>query len=448
MMRNPNVLSTIVLNWNRLATLRVTVESYLETIEGEYELFIVDNASTDGSRDYLKALQEQGRARVILLEENIGGLAYNEVLRLTSGSLIHLSENDQLFLPGWSEHVRDAFKLFPDLGQLSLFADIPTDYEGWGPKPSTRIRLKNGKVLYEAQYNLTTSAIARAELFFEHGVRVTNLEGLDYKFPADGKLSADIKAAGYWCAWSDHYYVRNLGHEVAEYEADPDYYHGNYASKPWVGVEGWQERIASQKTQPKLTRASLVHPSRTVSPEKALHAVREIPSRLWSRFDSVTAESEVIDFIFSLVRLIKPVRALETGTWLGLTAIAIGKAMKQNGFGYLTSIEIDPEAQATAAKNIVDAGVHEQVTSHHASTLDFPFEGIFDFAYFDTSIDIRQSEFARIFPNLAQGATIVIQNTRLEETGSTQVLSAIIKTFGLVGTDLETPRGLWLGKKT
>ncbi|MCA3035014.1 MAG: glycosyltransferase, partial [Rhodocyclaceae bacterium] len=297
MMRNQNLLSTIVLNWNRVSTLRVTVESYLETIEGEYELFIVDNASTDGSREYLEALQAQGRASVIFLEENIGGLAYNNVLPLTKGSLIHLSENDQLFLPGWSGHVRDAFELFPDLGQLSLFADIPTDYEGWGPKPSTRLRFKNGKVLYEAQYNLTTSAIARAELFFEHGVRVTNLEGLDYKFPADGKLSADIKAAGYWCAWSDHYYVRNLGHEVAEYEADPDYYRANYASKPWVGVDGWLERISLQKKQPSLTRSSIVHRTRMISPEKAEQPVGGVPSRLWSRFDSASAETEVIDFV-------------------------------------------------------------------------------------------------------------------------------------------------------
>lgn len=446
-MRNPNLLSTIVLNWNRVSTLRVTVESYLETIEGEYELFIVDNASTDGSREYLEALQAQGRANVVFLEENIGGLAYNDVLHLTTGGLIHLSENDQLFLPGWSEHVRDAFGLFPDLGQLSLFADIPTDYEGWGPKPSTRIRLKNGKVLYEAQYNLTTSAIARAEVFFEHGVRVTNLEGLDYKFPADGKLSADIKAAGYWCAWSDHYYVRNLGHEVAEYEADPDYYRANYASKPWVGVDGWLARISNQQNQPKLTRASVVHSGRMVSPEKAEHPVGEVPSRLWSRFDSASSETEVIDFVFSLVRLLKPRLALETGTWLGLNAIGIGKAMKQNGFGHLISLELDADAQATAARNIADAGLQAQVTSHHASSLDFPTEALFDFAYFDTSIDIRHAEFASFFPALTSGATILFQNTRQPETGDASRLQELIETFGLVGIDLATPRGLWLGKK-
>ena len=29
----------------------------------------------------------------------------------------------------------------------------------------------------------------------------------------------DVKAAGFWCAWSERYYVRNVGHEVAEFEA-------------------------------------------------------------------------------------------------------------------------------------------------------------------------------------------------------------------------------------
>jgi predicted O-methyltransferase YrrM len=214
-----------------------------------------------------------------------------------------------------------------------------------------------------------------------------------------------------------------------------------------VGVEGWQERIASQKTQPKLTRSSVVHSGRMVSPEKAEHPVGEVPSRLWSRFDSASSETEVIDFVFSLVRLIKPQRALETGTWLGLTAIAIGKAMKQNGFGHLTSIEIDREAQATAANNIASAGLQAQVTSHHASSLDFPTEAFFDFAYFDTSIDIRHAEFARFFPALTTGATVLFQNTRHHETGDASLLQELIETFGLVGIGLATPRGLWLGKK-
>ena len=50
------MISTIILNWNRADLLRKTVESYLETIKGGFELFIVDSASIDASHDYLREL--------------------------------------------------------------------------------------------------------------------------------------------------------------------------------------------------------------------------------------------------------------------------------------------------------------------------------------------------------------------------------------------------------
>ena len=54
------MISTIILNWNRAALLRKTVESYLETIKGGFELFIVDSASIDASHDYLRELDSKG----------------------------------------------------------------------------------------------------------------------------------------------------------------------------------------------------------------------------------------------------------------------------------------------------------------------------------------------------------------------------------------------------
>ncbi|MFN7673052.1 MAG: hypothetical protein ACK5O6_00090, partial [Betaproteobacteria bacterium] len=78
---------------------------------------------------------------------------------------------------------------------------------------------------------------------------------------------------------------------------------------------------------------------------------------------------------------------------------------------------------------------------------DFPLETAFDFAFFDTSTDIRQAEFARFFPSLVKGATIIFQNTREPQTGKVLALEDLIARFGIVGIDLATPRGLWLGRK-
>ena len=212
------MISTIILNWNCAALLRKTVESYLETIKGGFELFIVDSASIDASHDYLRELDSQGLATVLFLEKNVGGDAFNRVLPLTRGDLVHFSANDLEFLPGWSEHAVAAFETFADLGQLSLFADVPTDDEAWEQKPA-QARLSKGKMLYEARGNVSASSVLRALLFRERRLRVETLENGPLRFPADGKLSMDVKAAGFWCAWSERYYVRNVGHEVAEFEA-------------------------------------------------------------------------------------------------------------------------------------------------------------------------------------------------------------------------------------
>ncbi|MGH9356172.1 MAG: glycosyltransferase family 2 protein, partial [Terriglobia bacterium] len=275
-----SVLSTIILNWNRSGLLRQTVESYTRTVTGRFELFVVDNASTDDSREFLRRVEADGLAKVLYLSENIGGLAFNEAIPLTTGDLIHLSENDQIFLPGWFEHVTSSFTAFPDLGQLSLFSGVATDEEAHGDSAPSDLRFAKGKILYAARGNLTTSSVLRASLLREGGIRLTNIERGNFKFPDDGKLSADVKAAGYWCAYSDRYYVRNLGHEVTEFEANPDYYQENYASKPWVGVAGWQERVARQKSRPKINRFSSVFSGRPALPEKTPGDVGGKPARL------------------------------------------------------------------------------------------------------------------------------------------------------------------------
>jgi glycosyltransferase involved in cell wall biosynthesis len=50
-----SVISIVVLNWNRSDLLKETIDSYLNTVTVPYELFIIDNASADDSRE-LKAI--------------------------------------------------------------------------------------------------------------------------------------------------------------------------------------------------------------------------------------------------------------------------------------------------------------------------------------------------------------------------------------------------------
>lgn len=441
------MISTIVLNWNRASLLKKTIDSYFDTTHTRSgtELFVVDNASTDGSREYLHQLESASSIHVIYLSENIGGAAYNHAIPLAQGDLIHLSENDQEFLPGWLEHVVQSFNIFGDLGQLSLFSDVPTDEEAWEPKPS-HLRFSRGKILYEAHGNVGTSSIIRSTLFRDRGLKVSTIELGSFKFPNDGQLSSDVKSAGYWVAWSDRYYVRNLGHEIAEFEANPTYYEENYSSKPWVGVEGWRARIDQQKRLPKIRRQSIALPDLPAVPEKTAHPVHGKPARLWSMFDGFTAETEVLDLLHVLVRLIKPERVLETGTWLGLASCAIGSALVANGFGRLTTLEVNADAHLCALENLKRFRIEHVVDALLLSSMDFTPTVKFDLVLFDSELALRIEEFHRFRQWLNDEAVIVFHDTAPHHRVVGEAVKALVAKGVIVGLDLPTPRGIFLGK--
>ncbi len=437
-------LSTIVLNWNRETLLEKTLRSYLATVTGAAELIIVDNANTDGARAIIARTPCKA---ALLLDANLGGEAVNVALEHASGELIHITENDQLFLPGWAEHVRDCFDAFAALGQLSLHGLTPTDDEVWEVKPGN-LRFACGKIVYEAHGNVGTSSILPASVFRAHGIRVHNLPApavAGFTLPDDRRLSADVKALGLWCAWSDRYYVRNIGHEVNEFARAPDYYHQNYAAKPWLGVEGWQGRVAAAQEQPHPQRSSIVFPHAALQPEKTMGDVSGKPAQLWSMFDGWTAELEVLDAIHTLVRLVKPACAIETGTWLGRSAVAIGTALRANGFGRLTTVEVAPEVARYARAEIQAADLLDWVEVVVGRSLDIQPPDKVEFALFDLEVGLRCAEFRHVYGSLANGAVVVFHDTGPQHAGLAEGIRALIAEGLLDGCFMPAPRGLFVG---
>jgi len=86
--------------------------------------------------------------------------------------------------------------------------------------------------------------------------------------------------------------------------------------------------------------------------------------RVWHRVKSRTqkdawaTESEVFDLLFGMVRSVKPENVLEIGTFEGDTAVAMAKALKENGNGHLTTLDIKDYQQENV---IEDAGLSDWV---------------------------------------------------------------------------------------
>jgi len=238
------VLSTIVLNWNRSHLLELTLTSYVTTVSIPYELFVVDNGSTDSSPDLIRRFCAAGRNRhAVLLRENRGGEALNPLMERCRGRFIHISENDIEYLPGWDRDLLSKFMEFPELGQISPFAAIPEVEKGevWAEKPAYALE-RRGRAIQVAVGNVGTSCVIRRDVR-DRGVRWRNIESSVFRFPDDAHFSSAVKELGYLVAWNDSYVVFHWGCNVEEYRRNLPYYIQNYADKPWHGVEGFARRL-------------------------------------------------------------------------------------------------------------------------------------------------------------------------------------------------------------
>lgn len=234
------LLSTILLNWNRADLLRKAVDSYLRTVTVNYELIVVDNASTDGSTEFIQSVcKDKPNRHSILLPENLGGEALNIGLAQSRGQYLHITENDVEYLPGWDVELLEKFEKFPELGQLS-----PSSPSGSGRTdvvPLTR----DGATIYRVEGNVTTTCMIRRAIW-DKGARWTSYGPGNFKFPDDGRFSQVVKNLGYWVALNDKDAAINWGFHAKEIISRLPYYIENVQAKPWLGIEGLRQRLRRQ----------------------------------------------------------------------------------------------------------------------------------------------------------------------------------------------------------
>jgi len=239
------IISTFLLSYNRKHLLKNTIESYLKTISVPFELIIIDNASTDGSKEYIEEVCKNcSQAFAIFLTKNLGGESLNLGRHVAHGDYFHITENDIEYWDGWDKALLKKFDVFPKLGQLSLFSPKPDKEKGeiGDEVPFAETISKEGMTIHRTDTNVILTSIIPKKVFWKAKLWSRNTELNNVKLPADGVLSESISKQGFWVAWNDKKYALNLGHCINEWIKNPDYYIENYQSKP-IGVEGWKKRL-------------------------------------------------------------------------------------------------------------------------------------------------------------------------------------------------------------
>ena len=109
-------LSVVIVNWNTRELLAQCLHSLIHSlILKDYEIFVVDNASTDHS---IQMVQE-GFPQVCLVEnnENVGfARANNQAIRLSAGRYILLLNSDTIVKPGAIDALIDFMNAHPNAG--------------------------------------------------------------------------------------------------------------------------------------------------------------------------------------------------------------------------------------------------------------------------------------------------------------------------------------------
>jgi GT2 family glycosyltransferase len=114
------LVSVIVVNWNGLAYLPECLESLARQSYAALEVVVVDNGSTDGSVEYLRAERARGGVRLVESPSNAGFAGGNNLgIRASKGAYVALINNDAAADPRWVEALVAAAEADPRVGMCA-----------------------------------------------------------------------------------------------------------------------------------------------------------------------------------------------------------------------------------------------------------------------------------------------------------------------------------------
>lgn len=148
-----------------------------------------------------------------------------------------------------------------------------------------------------------------------------------------------------------------------------------------------------------------------LSKTNRLRVEPEVGNANFSMFNDAGTEVEVSEFLYSLVKMIKPAFILETGTHIGVSSCFMGQALKENNKGYIMTFEIIPHHYTNAQELWKEVEVNSYVQSHLLDAQKFELGNIpIDFLFLDSEPQLRFDEFLKFWPNVKEGGFIAIHD--------------------------------------
>jgi glycosyltransferase involved in cell wall biosynthesis len=209
---HPPDLTVLMPLYNPGRVLGQAIDSVLAQSVTDFELLVIDDGSTDGSRDLIRAYARRDqRVRAILHDRNLGLAAtLNEGLELSSGRLVARMDQDDEALPERLHRQRRFMQLHPDVlvaGSAVYHMGARPEFDRLVVPPTSAAELRTVLERYNCMYHpsvmLRRDAIVRMGGYraefrnaedYDLWLRVSDVDGianipeplLRYRFTARG----------------------------------------------------------------------------------------------------------------------------------------------------------------------------------------------------------------------------------------------------------------------
>jgi glycosyltransferase involved in cell wall biosynthesis len=115
-------IGLVFITYNRLAYTKLALPALLGDLTEEFSLTIWDNASTDGTQEFLSSVGDPRIVEKVFSKENMGLRgAINHLFSNSSADLVGIVPNDLLVTPGWTRSLARAHADVPEFGLIGCW---------------------------------------------------------------------------------------------------------------------------------------------------------------------------------------------------------------------------------------------------------------------------------------------------------------------------------------
>jgi glycosyltransferase involved in cell wall biosynthesis len=123
-------IDLIFIAYNRLDYTKLALPALLKDPTEEFSLVIWDNASTDGTQEYLSSVKDVRIVEKAFSKNNVGLRgAVNYLFNKSSADLVGIIPNDFIVTPGWTRKIAEAHADIPELGMIGCWHFFPEEFD-------------------------------------------------------------------------------------------------------------------------------------------------------------------------------------------------------------------------------------------------------------------------------------------------------------------------------